>query len=312
MTTAQSSTPLTSRRHTARRILTGGSLAALCLGAAAWLGLGSAGLVSSFGSQVMAAGKDPAELSVQIDEKTFPVSLKELKEGASKSLEHNGHKVLVTRAKGTLKMTADGSDVLIGNNGDAGGLKCVVKVGTYGEDDDLSLNVSEKGAPMVVAIAGEHGATASVSGSSASANSKMNSASAGPAKDVKVQVENGVRTITITDADGKVQTVRLPAGESEAVIQGGTDGNSRVKVIVAEGGDAASQLARVSPDDDDADEHEHGKQVTVQKRVTIQKTDSGVEGTKVVVRCVGDAPAGGGDGKKVIIIRKEVETDDDK
>lgn len=200
------------------------------IGTKGWMGTLATGLlgVCALATPPQAEAKDPAELTVQIDEKLMPVDLKGLKEGASTAFEHNGHKVTLKRSKGELQLDVDGDAVSLGHEGaNDAKRKCVVKVGTIDPDDAVVIDLPEN-------------ARAFVSTEKADAN-----------------------------------------------------GNPQIHILQG--------------DDKDGKDGKDGKQVIVQKRVMIEKTDDGIDARKVVVRCVGDAPAGGGDGKHIVIIRKEVE-----
>ena len=263
---------------------------------------GLLGLVGLMEAPLLAAPSDPAELSVQIDGKVMPIDLKGLKDGGTKTLEHNGHKVVVSRTGGALQLLADGDKVQLGEGGNSHDLKCVVKVGTIDPDDATVIDLPQKGQATAVTVMGGGSASASASapGASARIDSKSIQTDGG---EVRVQVENGVRTVTVTGPDGKVQQFKTPVDDDDdddvivhSFSSGGPGTQQRVEVRT---GDASA-----SSSDKDGD----GKKVIVQKRVMIEKTDDGIEGSKVVVRCVGDAPGGGeGEHKKIIIIHKDVE-----
>lgn len=276
----------------------------LGLGALGLLGLaGMVGLAGLMETPLLAAPSDPAELSVQIDGKLMPIDLKGLKDGSARTLEHNGHKVVVSRTGGALQLLADGDKVQLGEGGNSHDLKCVVKVGTLDPDDATVIELPQKGQASAVTVIGggsssaSDSASASASGASARIDSKSIQADGG---DVRVQVENGVRTVTVTGPDGKVQQFKTPVDD---------DDDDVIVHSFASGGPGTQQRVEVrSGDASAASGDKDGKTVIVQKRVMIEKTDDGIEGSKVVVRCVGDAPGGGdGEHKKIIIIHKDVE-----
>lgn len=227
------------------------------VGTKGWMGTLATGLlgVCALATPLQAEAKDPAELTVQIDEKSMPVDLKGLKEGASTAFEHNGHKVTLKRSKGELQLDVDGDAVSLGHEGaNDAKRKCVVKVGTIDPDDAVVIDLPEN-------------ARAFVSTEKADAN--------------------GNPQIHILQGDDAIEW-------TEAHEKGG------VKITAKASDKGADKGAEKGAEKD-------GKQVIVQKRVMIEKTDDGIDARKVVVRCVGDAPAGGGDGKHIVIIRKEVE-----
>lgn len=238
----------------------------------------------------MMAGVEPVGLTIHIDEQVTPIDLGALKPGQSRILEHHGHKVEVRREQGQLELRVDGQKVMLGGDekGDAEGLTCVVKVGNFMvEEGELPLG-SDK-----LEGQDETGATYRLQ-----------------ADDVKViRGAGGQKTIQLKTGDGQTETLTVSQGLDGKVTVTARDGQGREKPV--EGNVTSTQgktKVVIVGSGDEPSPGAEGKVVMVRKHIVAHKTEEGVEGRKVVVRCVGEGSSGApGAPKNVLILQKSTE-----